>query len=311
MHRTILAALFVVLASALHADRAQAAVVSWQIDSSQSYIRMSIPDYIPPIEGAPIRFRNYGNTANWVDSGGRFAPIGGTFDTAYYPYGGDSIEFLGDSTNIYAIDTHTARPNPNAFDPNATDASNPDGQYADTSSALADFAGRMRTTVTLLQADAAFFALRDTLFRIDSPPLVGIVDGEGAFGPGSTTMGIAQTQVSVDGLSVLGAQIFADRNEMVTDLQATNGGGLTLVSNGVVEPSGLVELQLTYNVDFSIPLHDLISDYPISTTMVTMTGLVVAKTYIFEIPEPSSLAMAAIGGLGIAWQVVRRRSRKG
>ncbi len=273
---------------------ARAAIVNWDVDSSLSYVRLTIPDQSVNVDGitATVRLRDAGNTAQWTDNGGRRQSLEGTLSTNLID--GNSISFTGGAHNLFALETGSFRPNPADFDPNATSEDSPDGTYSDTTGAPAAFAARARGT-TLITFDLAFIAFRDVFFDAASAALA--LDGGGNFAGGTNNFGIASFVIDVDGLSapLLGQAIPDIANEPLGSLMSSNNGGGQVISLGGLSR----QLILNVNVPLQIDLEGTLLN-------ATATGRIVAFA---TIPEPSTIALTGLAALGLCW-AGRRRFRR-
>jgi len=148
------AALVAVGLSLSAAAPARAALVTWDVDATQSYGRITIPDFnynVPVLGNVNIRPRNYNANNNnpWTDAGGRLAPLDGTISTNLVD--GVSVQFLSGLHDLFPVQTFNARPNPAVF--NGT-------TYTNTSTALAAFATNIRTS-NFLASQLGLLAIRD------------------------------------------------------------------------------------------------------------------------------------------------------
>ena len=131
------------------ASQAQAAWVSWDIDSSASWVRLNLPPNTgTSLSGVSVtvRLRDAGN-GTWSDAGGRRANLDGTLQTVLVGTGANvsnaTLIYKAGQHNAFAIESGSFRPNPAQFDPNATNGENPDGQFTGTGGAPAAFAVRV------------------------------------------------------------------------------------------------------------------------------------------------------------------------
>lgn len=273
-----------------------AGTISWDIDPAQSFVRLAIPDQSLSLDGtnATVRVRNSQNDSAWSDAGGRMARLDGTIEGTLTP--GSSIGFSGGTNNINAVDSTTNfRPNPAAFDPNATNADNPDGTYTNTSGAPADFAARIRASVSILTLTIGQIAFRDVMFDLNSAGLA--LDGGGNFGGGSD-FGIESALLDVDGLSVaIVGQVIPDVYQSpINNVSGTNTSG------GIVTPLGGNLYQLLYNITVPINL-----DIDGTILTASASGQIVATGIL--VPEPSTLVLGAFAAFGLAF-AGRRRFRR-
>lgn len=286
------------LALVLSASSAMAAPLTWTVDSAQSFVRLNIPDSQVTLDGIAVnvRIRNQDNS-NWSDAGGRRAFLDGTISTDYVD--GSSISFLSGQHALAAIEAGSFRPNPAAFDPGATNGDNPDGSYTNSSGAPAAYAAKVRAQgasfpANLLgQLDLGYIAFRDVNFDVDSGALA--LDGGGSFVGGSNNFGIASANLDVDGQDVsLVGQVVPDMlNESLTGLTGLNTAG------GTVTVIDALTRQLVFNVNVPISI-----DLDGTILNATASGQIVAFAIV---PEPSSIALAGFGVVGLVTMAYRRR----
>ncbi len=274
---------------------ATAAPVSWDIDSAQSYVRLSIPDQKVDLDGttATIRFRNQSNGA-WSPTTGSQANVQGSLLTNFTP--GSSIEFLGGQHSMTAIESYEARPNPAAFDPNATNGDNPNGSYTNTSSAPAAYAARVNGSVSFITLDLARLAFRSVSYDLASDDAL-LLDGSGAFGGSLTHFGIASALLDVDGLSaaIVGQVVPDMANEPLDGLTDIN------VAGGVVTALDASHLPYKYQLVYTVNVPVAI-DLDGTPVNAQVTGQIVA----YAVPEPSTIALAGFGIVGLVVAAYRR-----
>ena len=285
------------LAQVAMAPKAQDGLVSWDVDPSQSYVRLAIPDTTLDLNGTAVTVRlRDANSNAWSDAGGRRAFLDGTIETDLND--GSSVEFLSGTHNLFALEQTLLRPNPAQFDPGAVNADNPDGQYTGTGTALAAYGAKVRgTALSIITFDAAYLAFRDVLFDIASGvvPLTGGTTIAGS----ATNVGIASANIDADGLALpLGL------GQPIPDLinQNVSLGTLTNVAGGTVTNLGgdFRKLLLTVNVPISLDVEGIIVNG-------TATGQIVAFA---TVPEPSTVLMATMAMLGLCWTGRRRLVRR-
>ena len=106
-----------VLALAITTPVAKAALVDWQVDTAQSYLRLTIPNQAVSILGTPSGTAFLRTQAapfgGWTS--GNVARIGGTVSTHYSDF--SSIEFLGGVQNLVGLNSGNYRPSPAVWDP--------------------------------------------------------------------------------------------------------------------------------------------------------------------------------------------------
>lgn len=214
----------------------------------------------------------------------------GTISTNYSF--GSSITFNSGDHSLYAVQSGSFRPNPAAFNPDATNSDNPDGQYSNTTGAPAAFAARIRSSLLALP-DVAHFAFRDVQFELASGALA--IGGGGNFA-GSQTFGIDSALFDFDGTSAqLLGQPFPDvLHQSIGPFDGTTSAGGSITTDGLV-----TKLTLFVNAPFQIDLSGAVLNG-------TYSGQIVA----YYVPEPSSIFMAGLAVLGLCW-AGRRRLRRG
>lgn len=299
---TVRLTLFLAGAFALiSANQADAELVTWNVDSAASFLRLTIPDTTLNLDGTSVivRLRDSNNNA-WSDNGGRRAFIGGTIDSNFVD--ASSIEFLAGQTNLLGLNSGNFRPNPAAYNPAVTNAENPDGTYTNSTTAPAVFAAKARASLgslPFISLDAGYLAFRSVFFDLASGTLA--LNGSGAFVGGSNNFGISSASVDLDGLTVtgLGQPIPDTQGEVFTNLLGTNTNG------GVVTNLGGNDrrLDLPINIPIQIDLGDGI------ILNASAAGNIRAFATLVPVPEPSSVILASFAAFGLCW-AGRRRLRR-
>jgi hypothetical protein len=265
---------------------AKAIQMSWSVDASVSYIRITIPDqqmYVTNLGNVTVGLRDAGNNNSWTDAGGRRAAIGGTIVTDYAD--ATSISFLTNAQNLYALEQTSLRPNP-------ADWSTLTTNYIGTSTAPAAFGARVRATYVLLvfpiTADAAFMALRNVQFDISSGvvPIVG-----GTLAGNQTQCGISSAIGDVDGLDIsgLGQPVPDVLGGELSSILSTNTVG------GTIQNMGGQIRKLTYNINMSV-----VVDAEGMTLVGSAVGQLVATGTIPELPT-LRIAGTGAGTVVLAW----------
>lgn len=290
LHFTFSSFLAASLLVSIGGTHAFAAPITWTVDSSQSYVRLTIPDQnitVPGLGTATLRIRN-GDGATWSDAGGRLAAVTGTLSTNFVV--GSSIEFLGGAHNLTAVEGTLLRPNPAQFTGPPT-ISNPYGSYVGTGTALAAFGGSYRETTL---GDIGRFALRSVGFDLDGGPAA--LTG-GNFAGGTTDFHIDSALYDGDfnTLLVVGQPI-ADVLHVPKDfLAASNSGG------GSITDLGGGNYMMIYTVDAPIVMEILESG---PAFQGTASGQIVAFA---TVPEPSTVVLLGIGLVSIVGWIRARR----
>ena len=284
--RGFLTATFVSASLALQI--AGASVVTWDVDPTNSYIRLTIPDQTIAVTGignVTFSMRDAANNSQWTDAGGRRAALDGELATDYVD--GTSITFLGSAHNLYALEGTRLRPNPADWNAATTN-------FTGTSPAPAALGGRARGTY-ILTFDAAFVAFRSVQLDITNATTGPLAITNGAFAPNTTRSGIATALVDVDGLELplgLGQPIPDVLHEPLAPIVQENAAG------GTITNLGGLNRKLTYTIN--IP--DLAMD--LSGTVITgsAAGLIVAYTTLPVPPPPPTLSASRQGGnIVLAW----------
>jgi hypothetical protein len=277
-----------VVAAALTFQIAIASVVTWDVDSSVSYVRLTIPDQsvaVTNLGNVTFRMRDANSSSQWTDAGGRRAALDGMIVTDYAD--ATSIQFLGGSHNLYALETTNLRPNPTKWDAATTN-------YTDTSTAPAALGARARGTY-VLTFDAAFLAFRAVQLDITNAASGYIAITDGTFAANATRCGVLSALVDVDGLELplgLGQPIPDVLHASLSPMVQTNTTGGTITNLG-----GLVH-KLTYPIN--IP--DLAINLGDTVIAGSATGLIVA-TAVLSPPSPPPLLSVRKQGAAIviAW----------
>ncbi|MGC8991523.1 MAG: hypothetical protein ACP5MD_15515 [Verrucomicrobiia bacterium] len=253
-------------------------IVTWQIDSSASYVRLTIPDQaltVPDIGEVTLKLRNADSTSQWTDSGGRRAALTGELVTEYMD--GVAIRFMNGSHNIRAVEQTSIRPNPSAWDANTE-------SYTNTTSAPAALGARVRATLLFLTFDVAFVAFRNVEIDIGNLTGAPVLIANGAFDASVTLCGISKATVDVDGLALpleLGHPIPDVRGTDLPTIAATNSAGGTIVDMGGRSR------RLTYQISIS----NLAIDLEGMSVVGSVEGLIVANA---TIPAPTPVPALAI-----------------
>ncbi len=267
---------------------AGAAPLTWAIDDSQSSLTLNVPDQSVTLDGttATIRLRNADNSA-W--SQGKTAAVAGTLSTDFVD--GVSIEFLSGQHNAFGLTSGSFRPNPADFDPGATNAENPDGQFTGTSTAPAVFAAKVRASVSFVTLDVAWISFLDVAYDLDSAgPLA--IGGGGAFAGNALAVGVESATVALDGLSTLVGQVIPDTPGTPFDniFGANTLAGATVTTPDPVGNPLLRQLTIPVDVPLSLTLEG-------TNLNASATGEIVAFALV---PEPTTLLLLAGGLAGLA-----------
>jgi hypothetical protein len=270
------------------ASPASAALVTWDVDPSQSSFKLTIPDQpvsIGTVNGT-MRLRNQNNAA-WTTN---TAPVDGLLATDVGA-GVSSIEFLGGSSSLFGVNTGNYRPNPAAYSTAATNASNTDGTFTNTSSAAAVFAARVNATVSILTINIGYIAFSNVLYDLDS----GVIPITGtSFASNVVDLGILNSDIALDSVNS-GTSGIGDTIGQSGSIYATNSAGPA----GAIVDLGGGNYRLT--VPINMPVFVDLSGVQLNATA---TGTVVAYAFI---PEPTTIGLLATGIAGLAAYGRRRR----
>jgi hypothetical protein len=265
----------------------RAVLVTWDVDASASYVRLTVPDQainVTNIGNITVRLRDASDNSHWTDAGGARAAVEGTILTDYAD--ASSITFISGGHDLDAPEQTNLRPNPAQWDPVSL-------SYTNTGTAPAAFGARVRATYVVIilpvTFDAAFLALRNVRFDIASGvvPVVG-----SAFAGSQTQFGISAATGDVDGLALpygLGEPVPDVLAGELPPIEQTNSAG------GTIQNLGGRDRKLTYTITMPIS---------ITTEGMTLTGSADGQIVAYgTIPEPPSLRIALAGNQAvlIAW----------
>lgn len=289
-----------VLALSTAASQAQAALlVNWQVDTSASYVRLGLPANTSiTLDGTAVTVRlrtaSNGNLNDNLNQGTR-AAVQGSFETALHSNG--YVTYTGVDT-LRSVDAGSFRPNPAAFDPNNTNADNPDGQYSGNANGNHAYGARAIVAALggLITAHAAFLAIGDVDF--DLAGYVPYNTSSQAAG-----LGIASSKAYLDGanISLIGSQPLPDMFEedlvSFAPLYNTNNQALT-IDVGLFSYGGndyTHRLSQNINIVYGLELDEGI--------VLNITGTALIRGYA-NAPEPASFSLL---GLAVSGLALRRR----
>jgi hypothetical protein len=265
----------------------RAVLVTWNVDASASYVRLTVPDQainVTNIGNITVRLRDASDNNHWTDVGGARAAVEGTILTDYAD--ASSITFISGGHHLDAPEQTNLRPNPAQWDPVSL-------SYTNTGTAPAAFGARVRGTYTVIilpvTFDAAFLALRNVRFDIagGAVPVIG-----SAFAGSQTQFGISAATGDVDGLALpngLGEPVPDVLAGELPPIGETNSAG------GTIQNLGGRDRKLTYTITMPIS---------ITTEGMTLTGSAAGQIVAYgTIPTTPSLRIAPAGNstVLIAW----------
>ncbi len=275
------------MAARLISQTVSAGVVAWDVDPTNSYIRLTIPDQaiaVTNVGNVTLQMRDASSTSQWTDAGGRRASLDGEIVTDYTD--GSAITFLGGSNAIYALETTSLRPNPADWSAATTN-------YTGTSTAPAALGGRVRGNY-LLTFDAAFVAFRSVQLDLSNAVAGPIAIADGTFAPNTTRCGIGSALTDVDGLALplnLGQPIPDLLHGQLDPVVQQNAAG------GTITNLGGLNRKLTYTINLPNLSFDL------GGTIVTgsAAGLIVAYAVVPAPPSPTLTVRREGGELVLTW----------
>lgn len=256
-----------------------AETVTWQIDSQQSFIRLSIPDQdVPLVSGSPpspLGLRDYSAdpftpSTVWTDAGGRRSAVEGTLASNYVV--GSSIQFLTGTHNANSVAFGSFRPDPAAWDGTI---------FQPNSGAPASFGA----SIVLAPGQPGSFAIGDLALRDVGYDLVGDValstSGSGWVGNNSFSVGLKPgARVDVQGI----ANFF---NEVLDEaVVEANQGGLQIENLG----GGLHRLTLEIDVPIVFDIDDI-------SLQASVAGQIVANA---TVSEPASVVGSSVFHAGFS-----------
>lgn len=301
-HRASLPLIAVCCAFALLPSLAHADNLSFTVDSSQSYLTLNIPNFSYFGNNINVTGQNRTNGAPistaWSASTttGNTAFISGTFATTI---GGSltgktltSIQFISGASNLSALSSGNYRPNPAAYNSIVS-------AYNNNSSTPGNYAFTEHT----LLGNQALVSFDNVTYDINS----GNLPGSWTVGSGVINLypwidlnfGILDSMMSVQGLSVfLVGQYIPNYSGHVSNVAANDA----YPRDGTYTFNG-PDTNLNIKIPLSIPIS---IDMGGGTLLNgTATGQIVANS---AVPEPSTMALAALAGVSIV-AVWRRRRR--
>ncbi|MBI2824990.1 MAG: PEP-CTERM sorting domain-containing protein [Planctomycetia bacterium] len=281
------------MVSAASIAQAYPASVGWTIDSSQSFLSLSIPDQTAQINSTlafPIRVRNQSGSAS-VWNQGNTSPLTGTINTTVVSDTLGSISFDPGSA-ISGLNSGTWRPDPASWNGTA---------FTNTNAVPQDYGNQILVNIGLGFGQLGLSTLDQVLYGILSGA-IGVNTNGGLFASTIPNTGVTDvvTALDVTNAVLLGAGL-TDSFDTTNGIPLQqNGFGNPLPPASIANNGGnLRTLTLPLLLPFAF-------DAGASTVTGYFLGQVVATA---SIPEPSTLALAGLGAVGLAL-LARRRARR-
>jgi hypothetical protein len=282
---------------------AQADRIDFVIDSTTSYLTLSIPNFSFSSTTFNIAGQNRTNGAPlataWATTSGDKAFLSGSFSTTVGGsfYGGtvNSIQFVAGSSTLAAITSGNYRPNPAAYNASLT---NP--RFQNNSPKAADYGGIIHSPPL---GNAALFSLSNTTYDLQTSSPLSVVGNQFPVNLSGNPLitGLSTTTFGLqEGSLPLGGSFVPDQ---LTALSGLAAGDTSSSTAKLLYAPGNSSATLTIPISVPFSIH-------IGGSLFlngTATGQIVALSPI--VPEPSTLALAAVG-LGSLMVVIRRRRVK-
>jgi hypothetical protein len=293
---TFSVAFLVVAATAVVAQAEPSVGRDFGVDSTESYLTLSIPNFSFSGNNTNITGQNRTNGApiSGVWTSGNTAFITGTISTTIYgdfsPGGITAVQFIGGgSTFLSAINSGNYRPNAAAFNGGTQPAT-----YNNNSAAGADYGGTMH----VLLGNAGLFSMANAtvgLSAADPLPVTGDSFPINMAGSPLVT-GLDTVGLSVQALNVPIAGMILPTVE--NQLIGLAGADLSSASATLVNVAhGDLTMTIPIVVPFSLPVGEGVF------LNGTATGQLVARTD----PEPSSILLALLGFASVVGLVRHKR----
>lgn len=292
------------------ASQSQAAIINWNIDSANSYIRLNLPlNTSSSISGVNVnlRLRNADN-GTWSDAGGRRSNFGGTVQTNYSEADNpvfnpvDLFQYMPGGHNMNSINFSSFRPNPAQFDPTATNGANPNGQYTGGSGAPASFAVRINANALIfVNATIGYLALRDLQYT--AAGTLTLSGAGGNFTSSGGQFGLQGGKYDLDANDIgLGL------GQLLPDEANGNLGGLLGSSSGLQNNTGGLTITNLGGLDRRL---DQVINIPLQIDVgdgLSINGSIEGHMRAFAtVPEPASVSMVALAFGALSF---RRRHRR-
>ena len=297
IERRAFAFLILMASSTAHAEALQ-----FTVDSTKSYLTLNVPNFSYSGNGININGENRTNgapiNAAWSASTttGNTAFMSGTIATTV---GGSlsgktltAIQFVSGANNLSALNSGNYRPNPAAYN-SATSLYNnftpAPGNYAWTAhislgnAALASLEN-VQYDIGTNSALAASGTLNSGTFN---------VNGTGIDAGNPVNLAILNSTFTQQGLGILLEAIFPSFvSTFAVDSSITSAGAGTYTFTNSTNLQIKIPFSAPFTTDF-VPGSGILANG-------TMTGQIVANAHV---PEPSTLILAALGGLALlAWR---------
>jgi len=274
---------------------AQGAVL-WTVDSSQSFLKLVIPNQPALLNGTPsgnLFLTNQGATTGMSWTFGNQAAISGTLSTDFVS--GSSIHFRAGEHNLTADNSGSYAPDFDNWSAGTSKFSPPNGTED------APFGGQLNTTqaglALIFFRDIFRFAIRDVAYDLSSGviPLVA-----NQFSAAATSFSMSDAMLGMRGRDAAGIiPTIPHYLDSIHDLGFAVGGTNGSATATIATLPGVYKLTLPVNV----PLVWTIGG---TTYTGTAQGTIVATAA----PEPASLTLAAFAVAALLTsETIRRRCR--
>lgn len=297
----IMAATVAAAGVVLAADAVRATPLTFTLDSTQSYVSLTIPNF--SISGNNVNVHNQSGGTVWTS--GNKAFVAGTLST---DFGGSlsgqtmtAIQFIGGANNLFALTTGNYRPNPAAYN-SALSGAGGGGVYMNNSTAPGDYGA----AASVILGTAVYFQFQNVTYDTSSNPLpaTGTV-GTGGFVT-NNPLNPLMTGINTATLSDQGLSLFLVGQIVPNELANLAAGSIPLAAN--TTDAATYTFTSPTNLRINVPILVPIS-INLSGTFINgvASGQFVANAVV---PEPSTFALTGLGVLSVVALARRRRRRR-
>jgi|GEM_PF-4192444 len=299
MGRTTLArALLGAVLLAFLSQASSAAVLTWNLDSSLSYLQLAVPTQPVKAGGTPSGnafFTNQGvNSGSWTI--GNQAAMSGSISTDFDE--GSSIKFRAGEHILSALNSGNYAPDFATWN-SGTETYSPPNQLAP-----AAYGGQIGTTqagvLLVVVNDAVRFAIRDISYDLSSADIPLVAN---QFAANQTTFGMSDGDAGLRGNATFGVP--SDLGTLVETGISVNGANVAALGT-ITTPDPMQPNLRKLTLPITIPITLNLFDGWLSTLNGTATGEIVAFAMV---PEPSSLVLGGAAlAIGLVAVIRRRRN---